>query len=368
MIKVGVLTSSRADYGIYTPLLKLLQQDVEVDLHLLVFGMHLTPSQGMTVNLVERDGFGNVHRVIGLSEGDQPSDIVRQYGETIIAFSEFWRTNSFDVVFTLGDRFEMNAAVQSTIPFGIRLAHLHGGEKTQGAIDEVYRHQISLASSYHFTSTSEYADKVKSLLPDCQNIYNVGALSLDGLDLESLPSWSEVRKEFDIPKGPFVLITFHPETADSSSNLSHVEELKCFFNSTSIDLHFVVTLANSDTMGQLYRDLFYHLKREMPDRFSLVESFGRDNYYAAMLASEVLFGNTSSGIIEAASTKVFAVNVGNRQDGRTRSDNVIDVAFKCNEMESALQNALSKGSYMGVNKYEQNDTAKRILEIIKSTK
>ncbi|GGH74615.1 UDP-N-acetylglucosamine 2-epimerase [Phaeocystidibacter marisrubri] len=368
MMKIGVLTSSRADYGIYTPLLKHLQADEEVDLHIIVFGMHLTKSQGMTINLIEKDGFGQIHSVVGLSEGDTASDIVRQYGETVVAFSEYWKLHSFDLVFTLGDRFEMNAAVQSTIPFGIKLAHLHGGEKTLGAIDEIYRHQITLASAIHFTSTEEYAQKVRSLLPDHPHVYDVGALSLDGLNLRDLPSWYEVREQFAIPEGKFVLITFHPETVNAESNHEHIRQLKVFFTNTVTDLHFVVTMANSDAMGQLYRDLFEQLKGEMPDRFSLVETFGRDNYYAAMVSSEMLLGNTSSGIIEAASAGVYAINVGNRQDGRTRSNNVVDVAFDAIELGKALQKVRSLGRYTGANKYKKDDTAKRIVEIIKSAK
>lgn len=365
MMKIGVLTSSRADYGIYVPLLKALGADLDIELHVIAFGMHLLNSQGRTLHLIERDSFGEIHAIAGLSSGDSAEDITKQYGEIIVHFSSFWSNNHFDLVIALGDRFEMNAAVQSTIPHLIPIAHIHGGEKTLGAIDEIYRHQITLAASIHFTSTEEYADKVRSLVPECSNVYNVGALSLDGLNPEELPQWDVVRTKFAIPDEPFVLVTFHPETSKPDDNYHHIRVLRSFFSSEESDSHYVVTLANADTNGQVYRDLFSELKSTFPSRFTLIETFGRDNYYSAMKASKYLLGNTSSGIIEAASVGVYTINVGNRQEGRVRSGNVIDVPFDERAICEATSKLRLKLNFIGKNKYKLEDTTSRIIEKIK---
>ena len=176
-MKIGVLTSSRADYGIYLPLLNELKKDIFFDLEIIAFGTHLSERHGLTLSDIIKDGYDTIHEITSLVEDDSEKGIVISYGNTVLEFSNFWSTQKFDLVFCLGDRFEMSAAVQASIPFGVKLAHIHGGETTLGAIDNIYRHQISLASKYHFVSTNDNMQKVEQLIGSSNLIYDVGSLS-----------------------------------------------------------------------------------------------------------------------------------------------------------------------------------------------
>lgn len=361
--KIGVLTSSRADYGIYQPLLKLLSENKNVDLHILIFGMHLMPKFGSTVTQIEKDKYGTIHEIIGLECGDSKLSIGLSYSKTLEAFTYFWNENYFDIVLALGDRFEMSAAVQSSIPFGVNIAHLHGGETTLGAIDNIYRHQITLASKFHFVSTTSFEMKVKELIKSDKDVYNVGALSLDGLSELNLPEWDSVRLEFGIPKGDFILVTFHPETIGLEKNEEYSREMYSALLSLSVEVNIVVTMPNADILGQVYRDALNNLKTIASDRVSIVESFGKQNYFSAMKSCLCLLGNTSSGILEAASFRKYVVNVGNRQKGRLQSNNVYNVDFNSKDIISATLKCMNR-EFNGENVYVQANTAKKIEKII----
>ena len=159
-MKVGILTSSRADFGIYLPLLNYIKEIPLFDIEIIAFGTHLSKSHGYTIEMIEEIGFSKIYKISSLISNDDEESISTSYGLTIIKFGNFWAKNKFDIVFCLGDRFEMSAAVQAGIPFGIKYAHFHGGEITLGAIDNIYRHQITLASLLHFTATKFFSRKV----------------------------------------------------------------------------------------------------------------------------------------------------------------------------------------------------------------
>ena len=361
-MKIGVLTSSRADYGIYKLLLSKLSKDDRFDLSIIVFGMHLQKQYGNTIKEIESDGFGVIHKVQAMPINDMPVDISIGYGKLIIEFSNYWNDNQFDYVLALGDRFEMSAAVQAGIPFGVLFAHLHGGETTLGAIDNIYRHQITLASKIHFVATDIYRDKVIDIVGDSSKVFNVGALSIDGFNDLMLPDWNDVRVKFGIPDKPFILVTFHPETIQIARNelyssivFETLEEL-CQAN------QIVITLSNADTMGKYYRDMAYMLKKKHSDSITLVDSFGKENYFSAMNSSKFLLGNTSSGILEAASFGKFVINVGKRQEGRLRSANVFDVNFIKEEIINCVKKIEKNSVYKGGNKYFKPGTADNIIK------
>ena len=361
-MKIGVLTSSRADYGIYKLLLSKLSNDDRFDLAIIVFGMHLQKQHGETIKEIESDGFGVIHKVQGMPINDMPVDISQGYGKLIIEFSNYWKENQFDYVLALGDRFEMSAAVQAGIPFGVLFAHLHGGETTLGAIDNIYRHQITLASKIHFVATDIYRDKVIDIIGDSSKVFNVGALSIDGFNDLMLPDWNDVRVKFGIPDKPFILVTFHPETIQIARNelyssivFETLEEL-CQAN------QIVITLSNADTMGKYYRDMAHMLKKKHSDSITLVDSFGKENYFSAMKSSKFLLGNTSSGILEAASFGKFVINVGKRQEGRLRSANVFDLNFIKDEIINCVKKIEENSVYKGSNKYFKNNTAENIIK------
>ncbi len=367
MRRIGVLTSSRADYGIYQPLLRRLSENDSVELHIIVFGMHLMPKFGSSVLEVERDNYGIVHRMVPLENDDSNQGVVRGYAKIVRSFSGFWSNNKFDIVLALGDRFEMSAAVQSAIPFEIKIAHLHGGETTLGAIDNIYRDQITLASSIHLVAAKSFAEKVKCLKGNDFDIFHVGSMSVDGILDMSIPEWSEVRDEFNIPCKPFILITFHPETVGLERNIQYSKIIMQSLSILSRSAHLVITMPNADGSGNLIRSGLEEVKRNASESVSLVETFGRKNYFSAMQACSCLLGNTSSGILEAASFGKYVVNVGNRQKGRLRSENVLDVPFVEDRIVSSTLKVLGK-QYSGKNVYHKPNSVKLVEKILMDEK
>ncbi|WP_428741973.1 UDP-N-acetylglucosamine 2-epimerase [Tenacibaculum sp.] len=363
-MKIGVLTSSRADYGIYKPLLTKLSQRNDVDLTLIVFGMHLQKQHGYTINNIKRDAFGEIHEIEGMPINDDVIDISEGYGNVLINFAQYWNNHSYDYVFALGDRFEMSAAVQAGIPFQIKFAHLHGGETTLGAIDNIYRDQITLASKLHFVSTQKFADRVELITNKIDSVHNVGALSLDGIENLKLPSWDSVREKFNIPDKKFILVTVHPETVAIEKNELFSKELYKALESLSKKYLIVITSSNADTLGKIYRDLAFLLKKNNPENICLIDSFGKENYFAAMEASEFLLGNTSSGILEAASFGKYVINLGDRQAGRLRNENVIDVKFDKEDILKSVKEIIKKETYRAGNFYFKENTADNIIKII----
>ena len=172
-MKIGVLTSSRADYGIYLPLLRKISRDNYFNMEIIAFGTHLSKLHGYTVSEMANENFKKIHRISSLISNDDENAISTSYALTVLKFSDFWSSNSYDLVFCLGDRFEMSAAVQAGIPYNIKFAHIHGGEQTLGAIDNIYRDQITHASKLHFTSTKMFSNRISQIIGGNQNIHNV---------------------------------------------------------------------------------------------------------------------------------------------------------------------------------------------------
>ena len=362
-IKIGVLTSSRADYGIYKPLLDQIKNDSRFDLTIISFGMHLQEQHGSTIKEIEADNYSKIAKINGMPFGDSRLQITEGYGELIKSFANYWEENNFDWVLALGDRFEMSAAVQAGIPFEANFVHLHGGETTLGAIDNIYRHQISLASKIHFTATQDFSDRLKMLLADPSAIIsNVGALSLCGLEDLELPNWDDVCKKFSIPNEEFCLITFHPETVGLDKNIEYVRILKEALSELCNSIHLIITLANADSLGSLYRSMAQELKLVNKNKISLIESFGKINYFSAMKNCNYLLGNTSSGILEAASFGKYVINVGNRQLGRIQSANIIDVQFIKESILLESKKIIGGKKFSGVNRYEGANTVQLIID------
>ena len=364
-MKIGVLTSSRADYGVYLPLLKRLKSDKFFSLEIIAFGTHLSNSHGFTVTDIEKDEYSVIHKIATLISNDDEQAIATSYGLTVIKFADFWKINKFNLVFCLGDRFEMSAAVQAGIPFGIKFAHIHGGETTLGAIDNIYRHQISLASILHFTANDFFSEKIYQLSGFMNNIYSIGSLSLDGIELYKPISKLKFYKKFNIPHEDFALITFHPETINSEMNIKFAYEVRKALSIISSKLYLVITMPNADTLGSVFRREIECLKNEYPERVICVENFGKENYFSAMYYSRILIGNTSSGIIEAASFGKYVINVGDRQKGRLQSDNIINAKFGSQEIVDAVNKALVKGDYFGGNIYYKANSSNLVINYIK---
>ena len=256
-MRISILTSSRADFGIYLPLLKEIQNHKEIQADIIVFGTHLSYFHGYTLSDILDSGFQPFTCIETIMAGDSPNSLSTSTGLTILKFAEFWKnyTGVYDFVICLGDRYEMFAAVTAGIPFNIKFAHIHAGEETAGAIDNVYRHCITHASSIFFTSTAENASRVVALTNKTEDIFNVGALSLDSLqDFEPFTT-SEFKNRYNFDLNTqFVLFTFHPETVNYLKNeiycLQIIDALKKLTH-----YNVLITMPNADTAGNTVRKL-----------------------------------------------------------------------------------------------------------------
>jgi GDP/UDP-N,N'-diacetylbacillosamine 2-epimerase (hydrolysing) len=364
-MKIGVLTSSRADYGIYLPLLQKMKSDSFFEMEIIAFGTHLSKSHGYTLNDIEKDGYACIHTISSLISNDDAQSIASSYGLTVLKFADFWTNHDYDLVFCLGDRFEMSAAVQAGIPFGVKFAHIHGGEITLGAIDNVYRHQITLAAKLHFTATDVFREKVINLLGSSESVYSVGSLSLNDIKTFLPIAKDTFCEKFVIPNEVFALVTFHPETMSLQENVQYAQEMKNALAMIAKKIFVIITMPNADTQGSVYREVIDELKKEFSDRFLLIENFGKVNYFSAMHYAKILIGNTSSGILEAASFGKYVVNVGARQEGRVQSDNVLNCEFEETAIVAAVFKAMSFEKYNGKNVYFKQGVADNIIKIVK---
>jgi GDP/UDP-N,N'-diacetylbacillosamine 2-epimerase (hydrolysing) len=364
-MRIGVLTSSRADYGIYLPLLSKIKADPFFELEIIAFGMHLSQFHGFTITEIERNEYNTVHKISSLLSNDDEQSIATSYGLTALKFADFWMSHKYDIVFCLGDRFEMSAAVQSGIPYGVNFAHIHGGETTLGAIDNVYRHQITLASSLHFTATEIFSKKVSGLIGSNVNVHSVGSLSLDGIEKFSPINKSLFYSKFNIPNQEFALVTFHPETIKVQLNKTFAIDMRLALAKIATKLFLIITMPNADTMGSLYRVEIKKLKNEFPNQVLCIENFGKENYFSAMKYAKLLIGNTSSGILEAASFSKYVVNVGSRQKGRLQSQNIFNADFNTDSILDAVNQVIELGEFNGENLYHKKGVGKRIIDVLK---
>lgn len=363
-MKIAVLTSSRADYSIYLPLLKTLQADQFFDLRIIVFGTHLSEQFGETVKQITADGFGIALKVDTMPDSDSPSDISVAMGKTIMNFSSIWKDHQLDLVIALGDRYEMFAACASSIPFGVKIAHIHGGETTKGAIDDIFRNSISLMASYHFTTTDTYKNRVIELLGEDKNVFNVGALSVDNLSSLELLSIAEIMQKFGLDLSiPSILITFHPETVEFENNQEYIRELISALKEIA-GYQLIITMPNADTMGNMIRHELNEFISGCHYAYG-IESFGTLGYLSVMKYCRMMLGNTSSGFVEAAFFNKYVINIGERQTGRILTKNIRSCAIKKNQIVTAVKNFEHIVLTEDVNIYGDGKTANRITSLIK---
>ncbi|MBU3658827.1 MAG: UDP-N-acetylglucosamine 2-epimerase (hydrolyzing) [Flavobacteriales bacterium] len=356
-MKIGVLTSSRADYGIYLPLLTALKKDTRFELSIIAFGSHTRPEFGETIKAIYADSYTEVIPIDNLLVGDSPEIIAKSYANTVSIFADFWseRGTEFNLIFCLGDRFEMAAAVNAGIPFQLKFAHFHAGEITLGAIDNIYRHQLTLASHLHFVSLEINAEKVWQLTGLRNTTTVIGSLSL--LNQVNLPllSISEFYEKWKIDLSiPTILITVNPETVNFEKNEAYAEITVNALRTLASEFQLVINPPNADTNGSIFRNAFYELQKEN-DSIKIVESFGSQSYFSCMKHSALLLGNTSSGIIEAASFQKYVINIGDRQKGRFAPENVIDIEFVYNQICDKARTYINK-EYLGENPYFRSDS------------
>jgi GDP/UDP-N,N'-diacetylbacillosamine 2-epimerase (hydrolysing) len=364
--RVAVLTSSRADFGIYLPLLKALVRDIFFDLEIIAFGTHLSKRHGYTLSGIENEGFKAKFKIETVPESDDPAAISTSMGSTMIKFSSFWELHAcrYDLVFCLGDRFEMFAAVMAGVPFQVKFAHIHGGEQTLGAIDNVFRHSISHASTIHFTSTPHYRKRLKQMVDDCRHIYHTGSLSLGNID--DIPLFNikdfQVKWKIDL-RNKTILTTFHPETVNADRNLHFAEEIVKAVTSIT-EYQFLITMPNADTSGNTVRKIFEKNLLQL-EHVRIIENLGTKGYFSAMKYCSLMLGNTSSGIIESASFGKYVINLGDRQKGRACNSNVVNVPINSEAILLSIKQLIGQ-EYKGENIYYKAGAANRIISSLKN--
>lgn len=368
ILRIGILTSSRADFGIYIPLLKQLQQcSDEFVFSIIAFGTHFSYYHGFTANDITGNGFNITYRINSILLSDDSGSIATSYSLTALKFASFWeeKKTEFDWVICIGDRYEMAAAVVAGIPMGIRFAHIGGGDTTLGAIDNIYRHSISLASTLHFVSLDIFTEKIREVTGDKEHCIVIGSLSLDNLDKVQLLDKPVFEDRWKIdPFRPFVLITIHPETVHADKNDQHIIEVIAALESISAISHLVITMPNADTQGGKYRIAFKKLAEILQGKITLIENFGTQSYFSSMKYADYLLGNTSSGLVEAASFGKYVVNIGDRQKGRPAGSNVLHVPFEKDAIIAASKQVSGK-IYNGTNIYKKGNASKLILQALK---
>ena len=363
-MKIGVLTSSRADYGIYRPLLELWQNDEEIEFEIIAFGQHLLNSFGNTFQEIENDGFEVKHKIPTSYENDSPSGIASNYANIIKEFVAFWQNNRFDWIIALGDRYEMSAAVQASIPFQLRIAHIHSGETTLGAIDEIYRHQISLAAELHFVSLDEYAKRIHNLIGYNTSATVTGAIGLENLKKIKLMNAHDFLQKWNIDMNiPTLFFIVHPETKNYESNIEYSHVLEEVSLELAETLQLIISLPNSDTNGSIYREMWKRVESKNAN-VKLIEHFGSQSFFSCMKLSKLIVGNSSSAILEAASFQKYALNLGDRQLGRFSGENVIHLPFDKSEIILNVLKYINQ-EFNGSNIYEKKNGVHLITDKLK---
>jgi UDP-hydrolysing UDP-N-acetyl-D-glucosamine 2-epimerase len=365
---IGVITTSRADYGIYRPLLEAIRSDPELRLRLLVSGMHLSTECGFTVRQIEADGFDIAERIETLVSSDSPQAISKSMGLALIGFAQMFARWRPDLLLVLGDRFEMHAAALAALPFKIPVAHLCGGELTEGAIDDVLRHSITKLSHLHFVSTAEYGRRVVQLGEEPWRVIVSGEPGLDNLNTVRLLTRKELEDGYGLSlERPFLLVTYHPVTLEYEDTEWQVEELLSALRAAGMPVIF--TLPNADTANRIVREKIQQFVAADTSS-KLVDNFGTQGYFSVMNLAAAMVGNSSSGVVEAASLALPVVNVGTRQRGRVRARNVIDVGYSRAEVLRAIKTATDpqfRSSLAGiVNPYGTGKACPIILQQLKN--
>ena len=336
MRTIGVVTVGRSDFSLYRCVLREIRATRGLRLRIFVTGMHLSPEFGLTVDLIRREGFKDLEIVESLLSSDTPVGIVKSMGLGTVGFADVFARSRPDILLVLGDRFEMHAAVLAALPFKIPVAHIHGGEITEGAIDDALRHSITKLSHLHFPASELYGRRIRQLGEESWRVVVSGAPSLDNLRMARIPARSQLVASLNRPLAErYLLVTYHPVTLEYEKAGWQIGELLEAVKTSGLPALF--TMPNADTNGRVIRAAIEKYVSSHPDSL-WVENLGA-LYFTAMVHAAAMVGNSSSGLIEAASFKLPVINVGSRQDGRERPTNVID----CGNDREAILRSLKRG-------------------------
>ncbi len=369
MKRIGIMTGTRAEYGLLKSLMQEINKDNDLELYLIVSGMHLSPEFGMTYKEIEEDGFEINAKVEMLLSSDSPAGISKSIGLGVIGFADEFQRADLDMLILLGDRYEALSAAISAMVMRIPIAHLHGGELTEGAIDEGIRHSITKMSYLHFTSTEQYRNRVIQLGENPERVFYVGALGVENIKKINLMTKEELEKSihFEIDENT-VVVTYHPVTLENNT----VEEQ--FLNLLKVldrnpKIRMIFTKANADTNGRIVNELIDKYAAQNSERACAFMSLGQKRYLSALKYCRIVIGNSSSGIIEAPSFGKPIINIGDRQKGRICADSVINCGYTQQEIQQAMETALTEEFENKArncrNPYEKENTAANIISVIK---
>jgi len=339
--KICIVTGTRAEYGLLQPLMKAIVQNEALQLQLLVTGMHLSPEFGLTYKQIEADGFTIDAKVDMLLSSDTAAGIAKSVGVGMIGYADAFASLNPDWVIILGDRFEAFGAASAAFLAQRPIAHISGGETTEGATDEAFRHAITKMSYLHFTATETYKKRVIQLGEAPERVFNVGAIGIDNIVNMPRLSIAALEQSLNVNLSrPTVLVTYHPVTLEKNTAGEQFKAL------TDALLHFddlqvIITYPNSDADGRIIIDMIQDAVKRHPGHFFAYHSLGQQRYLSLIPHVKAVIGNSSSGIVEVPSFNIPTVNIGDRQKGRIASDSVINVQPNAAAIVAGIEQAFS---------------------------
>jgi len=368
MRKICIITGTRAEYGLLYPLIKLVKNDKNLDLKLIVTGMHLSPEFGLTYKDIEKE-FHIDKKIEILLSSDTAIGINKSMGLAQISFAEAFDELKPDIIVLLGDRYEIFSAASAATISNIPIAHLHGGETTQGAFDEAFRHSITKMSHLHFTSTKKYKNRIIQLGENKENIFNVGAIGIDNIKNLKLLSKKEFEKSINFTLNKKnILVTFHPVTLENTTAKDQFSELLDAIDILR-DTSVIFTKANSDTDGRVINKMIDQYVNKNNHKSIQFTSMGQIRYLSALQYVDAVVGNSSSGLIEAPSFKVTTINIGARQKGRILAKSVLNCEPNKKsilEQFNILYSKIFQEKLKTIkNPYEKKNTPQKILKVLK---
>lgn len=368
--KICVVTGTRAEYGLLYGLMKNIVDDNQLKLQLVVTGMHLSPEFGLTYKQIEKDGFSIDAKVEMLLSSDTPVGIAKSIGLGIIGFADVLDKLQPDVIVVLGDRYEILAAAQTAMVARVPIVHIHGGEATEGLIDEAIRHSITKMAHIHFTATEAYRKRVIQLGEHPSRVFNFGAIGLDNINQLELLDKDSFEKSIGFVLGKVnFLITFHPITLSNTGPKQAMENLFKALD-TFAEAKVIFTKSNSDTDGRIINEMIDNYVLKNPSKAVAFTSLGQLRYLSAIKHVDIVMGNSSSGIIEVPFMKKPTINIGDRQKGRLKAESVVDCDESVDSIISAIKRVLSQDFQDCLpnlqSLYGQGNVSIRIKEVLKN--
>ena len=369
MKKICVVTGTRAEYGLLYQLMKLIKNDSEFELQIIVTGMHLSPEFGLTYEQIEEDGFLIDKKIENVTSSDTAIGISKSMGLAQISFSEAYDELKPDLIVLLGDRTEIFSAAAAALVACVPIAHIHGGEITEGAYDDAIRHSLTKMSHVHFTSTEKYRERVIQLGEHPSTVFNVGAIGLDNIQLLDLLSREEFEKSINHKLGKKnILITFHPVTLEQDTAEEQFRELLLALDQLD-DTLLIFTKPNSDKDGRIIVKMIDEFVLNHPNSIAYT-SLGQIRYLSALQYVDAVLGNSSSGIVEVPAFNIPTVNVGDRQKGRICAKSIIHCSPNRKDVKEALLKAFSKEfreqlKVVKDNPYGDGGCSEKIMSILK---